>query len=274
MAERIRQRTHNSFKVGSTPTTPIRPYSYTSMVELKIGGQIVLVDEDCYQKVSRYSWWISKDGKSPGYITVRGKVEGKTVFLHRFLLGLQTGDKKVVDHINRNTLDNRKCNLRITTQSVNRLNSRKPQNKTGYMGVTKEYNYIAGLCGSRLGSFRTAKEAALYRDKVALEKYGENVEFNFPLDFIKKSECPTPLSRGESLRGKEFVEKRIYERPNKVDLHKWVWNESIVSISEKMGCSDNTIRKWCKRYKISTPNRGFWSKVQASKLEGQFCPLP
>lgn len=44
-------------------------------------------------------------------------------YLHRLLVGAEKG--QVVDHINHNTLDNRKDNLRKCNQSVNRLNSYK-----------------------------------------------------------------------------------------------------------------------------------------------------
>lgn len=44
-------------------------------------------------------------------------------YLHRIIMNAPKG--RVIDHINHNTLDNRKCNLRICTHSENKLNSYK-----------------------------------------------------------------------------------------------------------------------------------------------------
>lgn len=64
-------------------------------------------------------------------------VNEKSLKLHRFLLGLGVGDPSVGDHINRNTLDNRRCNLRVATLPNNAANSRKwePETTSIFKGV-------------------------------------------------------------------------------------------------------------------------------------------
>lgn len=60
----------------------------------------------------------------------------KRVHLHRLLT--DAGEGKVVDHINHNTLDNRRsCNLRVCTNSENQQNRKSvpSNNKSGVMGV-------------------------------------------------------------------------------------------------------------------------------------------
>ncbi len=53
------------------------------------------------------------------------------------IMGLEYGDTKIIDHININTLDNRKENLRICTKTGNNRNVTKRKcNKTGLKGVS------------------------------------------------------------------------------------------------------------------------------------------
>ena len=89
-----------------------------------------------------------------------------TVYFHRLI----TGNPDIeVDHINRNTLDNRKANLRIVSNSVNRINQGLPLNNTlGIKGVYKHKNkYHAELkfYNKRYISplYNTIEEAAYYR---------------------------------------------------------------------------------------------------------------
>lgn len=57
--------------------------------------------------------------------------------LHREVLGFQEGDSRIVDHINGNTCDNQKTNLRIATHSQNAQNKRvRSDSKTGCKGVS------------------------------------------------------------------------------------------------------------------------------------------
>ncbi|GAH21431.1 unnamed protein product, partial [marine sediment metagenome] len=58
--------------------------------------------------------------KETYYTAVRGiRRGGKNIQIpmHRQILGLKPGDGKIVDHINRNPLDNRRVNLRIVSQA-------------------------------------------------------------------------------------------------------------------------------------------------------------
>lgn len=73
-----------------------------------------------------------------------GETWGKYVFdssrktrLHRLVSGVNGSE--VVDHINGDTLDNRKINLRILTRAENNMNMRRRKDNTsGYTGVIKK----------------------------------------------------------------------------------------------------------------------------------------
>ena len=84
-------------------------------------------------------------------------------YLHRLIMGEPKG--MVIDHINRNTLDNRRSNLKVCTIQQNLRNQKRPSNKTGQTGVSITYNgkYSAQIKHKykkiHLGIFTSLKDA-------------------------------------------------------------------------------------------------------------------
>jgi hypothetical protein len=120
-------------------------------------GQRVLVDAADFDLVKDIEWDIGWKG----YVTALGQR------LHRKLMGEPDG---LVDHRNRNKLDNRRENLRVTTPTVNMRNRRgaNKTTKTGVQGVfvekkTGTYYAQVGISGKRyhLGRFVDLEEAAI-----------------------------------------------------------------------------------------------------------------
>lgn len=80
-----------------------------------------------------------EDGKwgfidNTGYTRI--SIEGKTYLVHRLIWKLVNGvEPNIIDHINRNKLDNRWCNLRNVTQSINCRNKAIQSNSRGIHGV-------------------------------------------------------------------------------------------------------------------------------------------
>ena len=71
-------------------------------------GEIFLADAEDYEKLSRYSWCLSKQGYAVA------NLGGKVRRMHRYILGLDSADTDmVIDHKNHDKRDNRKENLRI-----------------------------------------------------------------------------------------------------------------------------------------------------------------
>ena len=88
-------------------------------------GLKFLIDEDDYEK-------FVKDKSF--HLSHCGYVCGRKCKLHRLIMDAPNG--MVVDHINGDPLDNRKCNLRICTQQQNSMNKVKSKsNTTGFKGV-------------------------------------------------------------------------------------------------------------------------------------------
>ena len=161
------------------------------MKEYKLpSGEIVLVDDEDYEKVSKYHWYIRRR-KYVSYarrIVIRKGVR-YTEFMHRLIMDCP--DDMIVDHINHNGLDNRKENLRICTQSDNKHNRVKHLvTKAGiYRGVylsddIKSKPYRAGIHSNgknkHIGFFATPEEAAKAYDKTALALWGEYYCPNIP----------------------------------------------------------------------------------------------
>ena len=47
-----------------------------------------------------------------------------------------------------------------------------------------------------------------------------------------------------------FEQRKVFDRPSKETLSNDICNMSFVKVGKKYGVSDNTIRKWCKYYKL------------------------
>lgn len=116
-----------------------------------------------------------------------GKVDGKfkntTIYLHQFVLGIKDRSMGVVDHINpKETLDNRKNNLRLTKQIYNTKNrkSKNSNNSSGYRNVSwldgyKKWCVQLQIDGKNtlLGKFDEADEAGQFAKKMRQKYYGQ-----------------------------------------------------------------------------------------------------
>ena len=90
------------------------------------------IDKEDLEKIKPYTWSLN----AAGYL--RANIKRKYYRMHRYLLGLDDDDKEImVDHINHNTLDNRRANLRIVSPAQNAKNvSISISNTSGTTGVS------------------------------------------------------------------------------------------------------------------------------------------
>lgn len=93
-------------------------------------GKVFYFDKEDYELIKDYCWWINDSG----YV-VTSLNNNKKIRMHRLIMG--DVDKNIrIDHINHNTLDNRKCNLREVTNAENLRNGKlRKTNKSGVVGV-------------------------------------------------------------------------------------------------------------------------------------------
>lgn len=52
-------------------------------------------------------------------------------------------------------------------------------------------------------------------------------------------------------------------RPSKDELKELVWRQPIIKVAKQFGVSDVAVKKWCKKYDIDVPGRGYWAKQYA-----------
>ena len=80
----------------------------------------IMIDDEDFDKVSKHTWSISHF-KTNKYCYTNIRVNGKytTMRLHRFIMGLDYSDKRIINHKNGNGLDNRKSNLEICDINYN-----------------------------------------------------------------------------------------------------------------------------------------------------------
>ena len=119
-----------------------------------------LLDRADFDAVCHLRWYF--DGK---YAATR--IDGRPVRLHRFLFGLQPGDKRTVDHINHDCLDNRRANLRVVSHAENCRNARSQGGASQYRGVIWDKTRKKWRAQARfnykmrfLGRFDNEREAA------------------------------------------------------------------------------------------------------------------
>lgn len=142
-------------------------------------GLVAEVDWVDYYKALNYRWHATVcRGHAYARTTLPG---GKHLFLHRLILTPDPGF--VVDHIDKNGLNNKRSNLRLATHAQNQVNikRKKPNTASRFRGVAfrsdRPKQWRAALVSKGqsqyLGCFYIEKEAAIAYAKAAMIAHGE-----------------------------------------------------------------------------------------------------
>lgn len=105
---------------------------YDLIITLQTGEKYIsLIDADEVEDCKKYQWHLNADNKK----YVQCIINNKVIYLHKMIYGDLYNS---IDHINGNSLDNRKSNLRICTKKQNAQNMRKTKSLEGVTGVRKD----------------------------------------------------------------------------------------------------------------------------------------
>ncbi len=141
-------------------------------------GATAYVDEDDFHLVSGYAWTECGNGGAVAYL---GGGRGNAIreYMHTLIMPPKEGF--LVDHRNRNSLDNRRLNLRYAIKAQNGANMDRGSK---FKGIRKHRNkwaaqIAANGANKHLGLFSSEEEAALAYDVAAREEWGESARCNF-----------------------------------------------------------------------------------------------
>lgn len=153
-------------------------FKYVSLTK----GKFAKVDAADYEWLSRWKWSAHLITSSGAYYArgfdIRSEPgSNKRIYMHRLILGLESGDRREADHWNHDTLDNRRLNLRLASSANNKTN-RRAYGDSGYKGVRKQRKrwraeITINSKNHYLGLFITPEEAHAAYCAAATLHYGE-----------------------------------------------------------------------------------------------------
>lgn len=147
-----------------------------------------LVDLEDYERVIRSKWHAVRGGKSfYATATTMACLPKHHARLHAFIMRVEPG--QIVDHINGDTLDNRKQNLRIVDAAANAKNARRPT----FPGKTSRFK---GICWSRhdgkwlarITSDRVTTDLGMFDDEVMAARAYDQAALELHREFARTNE--------------------------------------------------------------------------------------
>ena len=196
-------------------------------------GYIALVDDEDYKEISKYIWHVSGEKDRPyACRTVRENGVKKTIRMHRQIALVE--DTETIDHINHDTLDNRKTNLRACKKKENCRNISVGKNNTsGFTGVyfrEKQNKWDVSIMvdgkGIHLGRFDKKEDAIKAREDAEIKYFKE-------------------------FRNTQTIAEKF--RPNMKSSISELKKKERIATNNKSGVTGVSFnkrnKKWCARYK-------------------------
>lgn len=140
------------------------------------GVKKIIFDKGDINIVNKSKISISKDNHAKTFYA-----SNKESKIHRLVMGLSKGDNLIIDHINRNGLDNRKSNLRIVSTSINNRNSNiRKTNIFNCRGITEDEK--------RIRCYWYGLDKKKYSKSFSKKKYGREQAIELAIKYRKEME--------------------------------------------------------------------------------------
>lgn len=161
------------------------------------GGHKVLIDDADWDLVQGYNWYVAALKRKYPYFHIRAnyRIEGEVVhvLMHRLIMDAKQG--QIVDHINSDSADNRRENLRFVTRGQNMQNSKaRAHSKSGVRNVSFEARsglFLATVRADKVRyrkRFKSMEDASAWATAKRKELHGE-----FAYDASKDARLAPPV---------------------------------------------------------------------------------
>lgn len=152
------------------------------------------------------------------------------------MIGRYLTAEEEVHHKDKNPLNNRPCNLKLCANTA--------EHNKEHIGPPPKR--ICCGCGRSFTVVERIKERNGITSRYSRKQY-----------------CSKKCSKeAQKNQAKLKSNKRVSNRPTKEQLQKLVWEMPSEKIGSIYGVSGRAIGKWCKKYNIDKPPRGYWSKIK------------
>jgi hypothetical protein len=145
-------------------------------------GQIALIDDNMYDRLSYFSWYalkVKRKLRVAYYVRTNFKINGilTSLSMHQLIMGMPSNTE--IDHADGNGLNNQISNLRLCTHIQNSRNRRKLPNLTSkYKGVSfhsQTNRWVSHIRINKklvhLGYFKSEKNAAIAYNNAAIKHF-------------------------------------------------------------------------------------------------------
>lgn len=166
-----------------------------------------------------------------------------------------------IDHINGDWRDNRPENLRFLCPNCH-------SQTDSYCGKKNKTDDNTCQCGKKIQKqSKSCKECHISDVKINgrpnLRKHKINYcQCGLKIGHLNKlcNKCYLSQFNNKTKRHQTITIIEKLPKISKIELEQLIWEQPTTHIAKQYNVSDKAVEKWCKKYGISKPPRGYWTK--------------